>query len=703
MRLTLSSVAGPRLTVCCLAALLVLTAWGTVYQASHDPYEARARFFESWAFLAGNWLPVPGAQSVLAVLAVNLLASLFLRFRRESGWTGLWLTHLGLLVLIAGGAAIRWTQVESALTLAEGSSANAAVRRDGTSVPLPMTVRLLEFEKEFYPQSDLPKSFRSRVEIDAHGVKRQAVISMNHPFRHGGYTLCQSSYDVMPDGREVSTLAVTYSPARYLPYLATSIIFAGLAAHFLTRRRLRAAPLLLAALLTAGSSDAGTNAPPLSLREFEIIPILEGGRVMPMDTFARLRLLQVPGPETSDRAPAIRGLADLFFGPETAAADVPIVPPDGAPGRWLSPREILARQSDPQAIEALLAFHAMAQAYAGGSQGDFDVAACRFRGIVEQRSNPPLSMRRLKTELLLNRWRPFSLAGLAYGLALLAALALLMRGSNRFRRLSLVLLAVGWAVHGAGLAARSFIMARPPVTNLYSTFVFAAFAAPLLGLLAERRLRNGLGLLCAALGGLGFLLFARRFETGDTLHPVVAVLASNLWLAAHVLTVMIGFAGCLMAGIVGHVYLLQRWRRPAAGTDTTTYSAMHALLGIGLTFTFLGTMLGGVWADQTWGRFWGWDPKENGALLVILWCAILLHARPAGLVGPIGLAAGCVLLNAVVALAWLGVNLLGVGLHSYGWTQGVAAGLGIFVVFEAAFAVAAGWPLTRTGYRPGRT
>ena len=108
---------------------------------------------------------------------------------------------------------------------------------------------------------------------------------------------------------------------------------------------------------------------------------------------------------------------------------------------------------------------------------------------------------------------------------------------------------------------------------------------------------------------------------------------------------------------------------------------------MGLLFTTLGTILGGIWADQSWGRFWGWDPKENGALLIVPWLLMLLHGRIGGLVKPLGFSSGLVLGNITVALAWFGVNLLAVGLHNYGFTKAIAVNLTIFCVAEAIFAL----------------
>jgi hypothetical protein len=105
-------------------------------------------------------------------------------------------------------------------------------------------------------------------------------------------------------------------------------------------------------------------------------------------------------------------------------------------------------------------------------------------------------------------------------------------------------------------------------------------------------------------------------------------------------------------------------------------------------FSFVGTVLGGLWADDSWGRFWGWDPKENGALMIVLWNALILHARWGGLVRERGLAVLAVFGNVVVSWSWFGVNELSVGLHSYGFTEGRARWLAIFMLSQIALMIA---------------
>ena len=105
---------------------------------------------------------------------------------------------------------------------------------------------------------------------------------------------------------------------------------------------------------------------------------------------------------------------------------------------------------------------------------------------------------------------------------------------------------------------------------------------------------------------------------------------------------------------------------------------IYGTLCFSIFFSFIGTVLGGLWADDSWGRFWGWDPKENGALIIVLWNALVLHARWDGWVKDRGLAVLAIGGNIVTGWSWFGVNELGVGLHSYGFTEGVLFALGIF-------------------------
>ena len=164
---------------------------------------------------------------------------------------------------------------------------------------------------------------------------------------------------------------------------------------------------------------------------------------------------------------------------------------------------------------------------------------------------------------------------------------------------------------------------------------------------------------------------------------LVAVLNSNFWLATHVTTITLGYGASLVAGFIGHVYLIQAIRAPHNSFSLKDiHKNLFGITLIALFLTLFGTILGGIWADQSWGRFWGWDPKENGALLIVLWQLMMVHMRLTGLAKPAGFALGMIMNNIIVVIAWFGVNLLNVGLHSYGFTSGVALNLALFIVLE---------------------
>jgi ABC-type transport system involved in cytochrome c biogenesis permease subunit len=232
-------------------------------------------------------------------------------------------------------------------------------------------------------------------------------------------------------------------------------------------------------------------------------------------------------------------------------------------------------------------------------------------------------------------------------------------------------------IHLTALVARIAILQRPPVTSLYESVLFVAFIAAIYGLwLSYKYLpRHALfvgGLVSAALLGVSDLYA----EKGDTMVMPIAVLNTNFWLATHVLTITIGYGCALIAGSMAHLALWKQDRQ------NIFYRILPITLVLALLFTTVGTILGGIWADQSWGRFWGWDPKENGALLIVLWLSWILHGRMTQSMGAHGAAALTACTNIIVALSWFGVNLLNTGLHSYGFTERAAMGLALFCSLE---------------------
>jgi len=376
--------------------------------------------------------------------------------------------------------------------------------------------------------------------------------------------------------------------------------------------------------------------------------------------------------------------------------------------QWLSPWELFSSKTDFDKQE-LFALQKIYLAYHTNNQKEFDTSLDAYKKLINARiSELKIPAPQTALELAYNRLKPFGWAQFLYLLSLMVSIIAMIKHSSPLvisflDKKNLWLIYTAFGLHGFGILARIIILQRAPVSNLYESFIFVAFVSVLLGLALNFAYKNNLtnpGILLANISGFLLLLVSSKFAVeGDTMQVLIAVLNSNFWLSTHVICITIGYAGTFSAGVIGHIYLIQKYRslklaQQASSSLLVEEQAqelkkltimIYAVLGFGLCFSFLGTMLGGIWADQSWGRFWGWDPKENGALLIVLWTATVFHARLAGLIKENGLAVGSVIGSMVVMISWFGVNLLGVGLHSYGFTSGVASYLFGYLLLEILF------------------
>jgi ABC-type transport system involved in cytochrome c biogenesis permease subunit len=387
----------------------------------------------------------------------------------------------------------------------------------------------------------------------------------------------------------------------------------------------------------------------------------------------------------------IVGLLSSLFHWSLTYKDLPllIIPSMDENTPWLSPWDAIGHGFQSETTRNEMNYlRNMVVSYWNGEQIQFDVNARLYFHSVEPRlgQHPQKIADRLSLELVYNQADFFLYAKMFYFFGFVFFLCSLVSLRPLWYGLGVATTLAGFIPHLAALVMRIIILNRPPVSSLYETFIFVGFVVVLLGLLIERFNKNWLGIVTASVGGFILLMIAAKYSAeGDTLKMLIAVLNSNFWLSTHVISITAGYGSTCAAGILGHVYLLQAVFKKDAKVLDTTYKTLIGILGLALTLTFLGTNLGGIWADQSWGRFWGWDPKENGALMIVLWTALLFHARIAKLIGPRGLAVGASLGMIVVMWAWFGVNLLSIGLHSYGFTSGIATALGIYVAGELVF------------------
>ncbi len=352
---------------------------------------------------------------------------------------------------------------------------------------------------------------------------------------------------------------------------------------------------------------------------------------------------------------------------------------------WSAPWQLLiAGRGSPDSAAYMDQWKIMANAYASGDADAWQQATQTARATILPMLTGPFMEARLEAEIWYNTlpvW--WIIAGAYLASAALIAMAAKWPG---MRMPAVWLFAFALNAHIIAILTRMAILWRPPVATLYESMLFSALMAALMAVFMMRRATElrGAMMALAALAAGGILLVSPYFvDVGKGFQPLVAVLNTSFWLGTHVVTITAGYGACLLTAMLAHLALLQpcvpALRNRLAGLDRW----LHIAALISLLLITVGTVLGGVWADQSWGRFWGWDPKENGALLIMLWLVWLLHGRLSGHVTPVMWQAGLAGMTIIQALAWFGVNLLNVGLHSYGFIQGVAVGLTVFCVTQA--------------------
>jgi ABC-type transport system involved in cytochrome c biogenesis permease subunit len=539
---------------------------------------------------------------------------------------------------------------------------------------------------------------------------------------------------------------------------------------------------VLALALTWFLSDLREPSTPpdtVQIHEFGKIPVVEGGRVKPMDTVARTHLRIVSNRETfkdaSDkRHPAVTWLLDVeteFADSEQRARKHPVFRIDhpslrdalGLPPRetyrysieefgdklgalaeplkkaherkdnkqpidayenqlleferHLGVYERLARFATPNVIPPhdgkdwmtlgaaapkgeqvnldpqVDAWRQMLLAYGSKDAAKFNAAVKSYRE--KMSAELPKESRKAALEAGFNHLDPFNKCKVLYVVGFLLACFSWIGWRGPLNWSAWGLLGLVWIFHTISLGIRIYLSGRPPVTNLYSSAVFIGWGGAFMGLVLaivlmlvlKSNVVMSLGSIVAGVAGFATLQIAYVLAAdGDTMEVLQAVLDTQIWLATHVVAITLGYTATYVAGLLGAIYILMGVFTKALTPRLSTVLAKvtYGVICFATFFSFVGTVLGGLWADDSWGRFWGWDPKENGALMIVLWNAIVLHSRWGGMARERGIAMLAVFGNIVVSWSWFGVNQLGVGLHSYGFTSGVTVTLLLFAISQAA-------------------
>ncbi len=369
---------------------------------------------------------------------------------------------------------------------------------------------------------------------------------------------------------------------------------------------------------------------------------------------------------------------------------------DAAPWPPVEVAESYYIASDERAQAAGNAFGKWASAWRSGDIAQFNAVTPQLVSALASLSPTVYpAADALKFEHAYMQLHPFRKAWIIYLLALLVLLMTAIWQRNAGYRLAWLLVLGGLGLEAYGFFCRIVISGRPPVTDLYETVIWVSFVAMAIAVILEAIYRKRLFFYAGVPASILTLIIADSQPTilDASINPLTAVLRNNMWLTIHVLTIVSSYAAFVLTAALGHIALvLSLWGRRYAVARADLNEFIYRAMQIGILLLGTGTILGGVWANYSWGRFWGWDPKETWALITFLCYLALLHGRLAGWWSEFGLAVGSVVCFLSVLMSWYGVNFIlgqnGRSLHSYGLSTGGLSYATGFAAFEIAFLAA---------------
>jgi len=350
----------------------------------------------------------------------------------------------------------------------------------------------------------------------------------------------------------------------------------------------------------------------------------------------------------------------------------------------------------PDGAKAILyAFATLLKGYVGQNPSAFGQASQDLATSLKPlEGNPDINPSRLALEVQLNAVDPFEKAWIIHLIAAVLIGLSFLTNLPAFFKTGFWVFTAGILVSAYGFTLRCLVAGRPPVSNMYEVLIWVTFGMTFFALVFELIYKNRLFALAGStLAVVGFVLADNVPAVLDpSIQPLEPVLRSNFWLTIHVLTITLSYAAFLLSLGIAHVCLWTIWKDSNNKEKLQRQTRLlYRVVQVGVVLIAAGTILGGVWANYSWGRFWGWDPKETWALIALLGYVAVLHGRLAGWLKEVGFTLAVIIAFFGPLMACYGVNfILGVGLHSYGFSQG---GLGYvigFVVLELALVTVVG-------------
>jgi cytochrome c-type biogenesis protein CcsB len=604
-------------------------------------------------------------------------------------------------------------------------------------------VKLDAFEVDYYEGTRRPAQFRSRVVVRDGGAEKAAVIEMNRPLEHAGYKFFQSSYRETAE-RDLTVLSVSKDPGEPVVFLGYYGLVLGmlvvLGTRIAERRRASrpvpgpAAAVALAGLALAASPAAAQNVPsPAEVESLRRVPVQHDGRVMPLDTLARETVWNVTGKRSIWGQDPLATFLGWAFDPAGWAVQpvVPVKEPAlaeaiGLPAgtRWTSFQSLATNQAlmdvigraraAEQAERPLTGLEKaasklegrllwMQQSFEGASlrvvpaarPGDewttpehAHTAAELLAGAAAGIAAARVPAWRVEREITYHRARPTRTAWIVLTLALALSIAAWNLPGRGLDAAAFLALLGGFLVMSWGIWMRWTVGGRIPASNMYESLLFLAWGVGAFAIVASVFLRNRIVVLNAAAMSALTMALTDLLPIDRFIHPMPPVLSGTYWLAVHVPIIMVGYSVLALGVVVAHMQLgFQAFAPSRRSTALLMADLLYWYTMAGAILLVAGILTGSMWAAESWGRYWGWDPKEVWSLVAFLAYMAILHARTERLIGHFGAAAWSIAAFQTILMTYLGVNfVLASGLHSYGFGESnVVRAMVAVALVEAVF------------------
>lgn len=762
--------ASSKVMVICLVVFAVSMGWATIIEATSGTAQARSMVYNAVWF-----------EFVIFIGCINLLLSIFTRKLYKPDKISIFVFHIALVVIIIGAAVTRYVSYEGTMIIKEGEKSSIIVRLDRTQHELPFSILLNEFVIDYYPGSNNPSGFESRVTlIDAqNNIEREHRIFMNNILKYKGYRFYQNSYSKDKKGTILSVSKDALGTAiSYTGYflLALGMIFSlfNKNSRFFNLVKNKASVLILVlfagtATILAGESNTIPVIPPEHADKFGDILVRDyQGRTKPMSTLVSDILRKVNKSDKFGNQQATQIFLGILVYPEkwqnvkliyagTSAAQalelnseylslyecyngrgsfvssteaykahqksaanrtkiensiikfderlnityhwfmgnmLTIFPvPESDIEEWYNPIEIKGKvnSDDSVFVENIISLY-LAEVKKSVESGDWTTSNELVESIVKYQRKHSTSIPSVE-KVKMERWyyksgifKRSTYLYLLFGLFLLIVqLILVFQGKRSTGFISVVLLGgiVGTLLlHTFGIAIRWYISDRAPLSNTYETMIYIAWSAVIAGSIFIKR--NSIVFSIAAIMAAIFLLVANLSWMDPQISNLVPVLRS-VWLVIHVavITSSYGFLGIgALMGLTNMILMSFQNRKTTLKSNELINNLTRVIeitLTIGLYLLTIGTFLGAVWANVSWGRYWGWDPKETWALITVIVYAVVLHFRliPA-LKNRVLFNIASLVAYASVLMTYFGVNFYLSGLHSYAQGEPAPIPNGVF-------------------------